>query len=151
MTSITRTLTLSLSVAATAIFLVTLGIIIWFDLARGGEQTYCQTATAILNRATVVDLSRVNLGQTRRPSGGIIDAGRGFCKALIDAERQSVFVLCFLDCRVGWRAAATALSIEGLAATIALDIHLQNRGVMDKAIDGGERHSWSGKILPPNG
>jgi signal transduction histidine kinase len=55
MTSITRTLALSLGVTATAIFLVTLGIIIWFDLARGGEQTYCQTATAILNRATVVD------------------------------------------------------------------------------------------------
>src|ERR1700758_4955026 len=36
-------------------FLVTLGIVIWFDQARGAEQTYCQTATAILNRATVVD------------------------------------------------------------------------------------------------
>jgi hypothetical protein len=38
-------------------------------------------------------------------------------------------------------AAATALSIEGLVAAIALDVHLQNRRVMDKAIDGGERHS----------
>jgi signal transduction histidine kinase len=55
MTSITRTLALSLGVTATAIFLVTVGIVIWFDLAREREQTYCQTAAAILNRATVVD------------------------------------------------------------------------------------------------
>jgi signal transduction histidine kinase len=55
MTSITRTLALSLSVTATAIFFVTLGIVIWFDLAREREQTYCQTAAAILNHATVVD------------------------------------------------------------------------------------------------
>jgi signal transduction histidine kinase len=55
MTSITRTLALSLGLTATAIFLVTLGIVIWFDLAREREQTYCQTAAAILNHATVVD------------------------------------------------------------------------------------------------
>jgi signal transduction histidine kinase len=55
MTSITKTLALSLGVTATAIFLVTLGIVIWFDLAREREHTYCQTAAAILNHATVVD------------------------------------------------------------------------------------------------
>jgi signal transduction histidine kinase len=55
MTSITRTLALSLGLTATAIFLVTLGIVIWFDLAREREQAYCQTAAAILNHATVVD------------------------------------------------------------------------------------------------
>src|SRR5260221_9848579 len=55
MTSITRTLALSLGVTATAIFLVTLGIVIWFDLARERDQTYCQTAGAIPNHATVVD------------------------------------------------------------------------------------------------
>ena len=55
MTSITRTLALSLGVTATAIFLVTIGIVIWFDLAREREQTYCQTAAAILNHATVLD------------------------------------------------------------------------------------------------
>ena len=58
MTSITRTLTLSLGVAATAIFLVFLSIVIWQDLAREREQTYCQVAAAILNRATVVDPDR---------------------------------------------------------------------------------------------
>jgi hypothetical protein len=55
MTSITRTLVLSLGVTATAIFVVILAIVIWIDLAREREQTYCQTAAAILNRATVVD------------------------------------------------------------------------------------------------
>jgi signal transduction histidine kinase len=55
MTSITRTLALTLGLTATAIFLVLVGIVIWFDLAREREQTYCQTATAILNHATVVD------------------------------------------------------------------------------------------------
>jgi signal transduction histidine kinase len=58
MTSITRTLALSLGLTATAIFLVTLGIVIWFDLAREREQTYCQAAGAILNHATVVDPGR---------------------------------------------------------------------------------------------
>ena len=55
MTSITRTLVLSLGVTATAIFLVMLAIVIWIDLAREREHTYCQTAAAILNHATVVD------------------------------------------------------------------------------------------------
>jgi signal transduction histidine kinase len=55
MTSITRTLALSLGVTATAIFLVMLAIVIWIDLAREPEQTYCQTAAAILNHATAVD------------------------------------------------------------------------------------------------
>jgi signal transduction histidine kinase len=69
MTSITRTLALSLGVTATAIFLVTLGIVIWFDLAREREQTYCQTAAAILNHATVVD-----------PGNGLIIRSLGFEK-----------------------------------------------------------------------
>ena len=55
MTSITRRLALSLGVTATAIFLVTLSIVIWLDAAREQEQTYCQTTAAILNHATVVD------------------------------------------------------------------------------------------------
>jgi signal transduction histidine kinase len=58
MTSITRTLTLSLGVAATAIFLVLLSTVIWLDVAREREQTFCQAAAAILYRATVVDPGR---------------------------------------------------------------------------------------------
>jgi signal transduction histidine kinase len=77
MTSITRTLTLSLGLTATAIFLVTLGIVIWFDLAREREQTYCQTATAILNHATIVDpghgliIRSIGLKELRSHSPGL--------------------------------------------------------------------------------
>ena len=38
MTSITRTLALSLGLTATAIFLVLVGIVIWFDLARDASK-----------------------------------------------------------------------------------------------------------------
>jgi signal transduction histidine kinase len=58
MTSITRTLTLSLSVAAAAIFVVLLSIVIWLDVSRERELTFCQAAAAIINHATVVDPGR---------------------------------------------------------------------------------------------
>jgi signal transduction histidine kinase len=68
MTSITRTLTLSLSVAAAAIFLVSFSIVIWLDMAREREHTFCQAAAAILNSATVIDPGR---GLTIRSTHGI--------------------------------------------------------------------------------
>ena len=58
MTSITRTLALSLSVAATAIFLVAINIVMWLDLTREREQTFCQVAAAIVDSAAVVDRGR---------------------------------------------------------------------------------------------
>jgi hypothetical protein len=42
--------------------------------------------------------------------------------------------------RLGWRTSWPTFSLDGLAATIAFDIQLEDRGVMDEAIDGGERH-----------
>ncbi len=42
MRSITRTLTFSLSLAATAIFLVALNIVMWLDLARGRMKAPCE-------------------------------------------------------------------------------------------------------------
>src|SRR5258708_39829275 len=42
-----------------------------------------------------------------------------------------------------------ALSLHGLAPPIALDIHLEDCGVMDEAIDRGERHCGIGKDLSP--
>ncbi len=68
MTSITRTLTLSLGMTATAIFLVTLGIGIWLDLANERELTLCEVAATILDHATVVDPGR---SLTIRPTGSI--------------------------------------------------------------------------------
>ena len=43
----------------------------------------------------------------------------------------------------------TALAFEGGAASIALDIHLEDGRVMDEAVDGSERHSLIGKDLAP--
>ena len=41
---------------------------------------------------------------------------------------------------MGWRASGTALAVERSAAAIALDVYLQDGGVMNEAVDGGERH-----------
>jgi signal transduction histidine kinase len=57
MTSITRTLTFSLGMAAAAIFLATLGIVIWLTAARGGN-TFCEVAATIFDSATVADPGR---------------------------------------------------------------------------------------------
>src|SRR5271154_350451 len=50
---------------------------------------------------------------------------------------------------MGWRPAATALLIESFAAAVALDIHLQNGGVMNEAINSGKCHRLVGKDLAP--
>ena len=36
--------------------------------------------------------------------------------------------------------AATAFPVEGFTAAIAFDIYFQDRGMMNEAIDSGERH-----------
>ena len=41
------------------------------------------------------------------------------------------------------------LAIERGATSIAFDIHLEDGGVMDEAIDGGERHRLVGEHLSP--
>ena len=69
--------------------------------------------------------------------------------ALIDGASISVGLLCLLDCCVGRRPAAPAFFLEGLAAAIALDVYLQDGGVVDKAIDCFQRHSLIGEDLAP--
>jgi hypothetical protein len=54
-----------------------------------------------------------------------------------------------VDCRAGWGSTCAALSLDGGLAAIALDIHLEDRGVMDEAVDGGERHGLAGENLSP--
>jgi hypothetical protein len=53
-------------------------------------------------------------------------------------------------CGVCGRPPRTSLSIDSLAPAVALDIHLEEAGVMDQAIDGHERHGGIGKDLPPH-
>ena len=65
---------------------------------------------------------------------------------MIVAERQSSL---FLDCRVGGRTTWSAFAIECRAASVALDIHFEDGGVVDEAIDGGERHRLVREDLSP--
>ena len=65
---------------------------------------------------------------------------------LIDAARQSGGGL---DCRAGGASAEAAFAFEGGAASVALDVHLENRGVVDQAIDDGQRHRLVGEDLAP--
>ncbi len=45
---------------------------------------------------------------------------------------------------------ALVFAFECGAAAIAVDVDLEDRGVVDEAIDGGERHSGIGKDLSPS-
>ena len=54
-----------------------------------------------------------------------------------------------LDCRAGRRSAGAAFAFEGGAAAIAFDVHLEDGGVVDKAIDDSERHRLVGEDLSP--
>ena len=44
------------------------------------------------------------------------------------------------DCRVDRRAGAASLAFEGGAAAVAFDVHLEDGGVMDEAVDDSDRH-----------
>src|SRR6516225_7065348 len=75
--------------------------------------------------------------------------GRFDCRGaanLIVAQQRSDAIL---DCGVGWRTSGTALTVESGAAAIALNVHLQDGGVMNEAVDGGERHGLIGEHLAP--
>src|SRR3546814_584309 len=75
---------------------------------------------------------------SRRVHGAGLDCrwqGRFF--ALIVADRH---FLDGFDCRVFWGPSSPCLSLEGGPATIALDIPLEDGGVMNETVDGRERH-----------
>jgi hypothetical protein len=65
---------------------------------------------------------------------------------LIAAERQSGILL---DCRVCRRPSGTAFAVERGAAAIAFDVDLQDGGVMDETVDGGERHGLVREYFVP--
>ena len=44
------------------------------------------------------------------------------------------------DCRVDRRPATASLAFERRAAAVALDVHFEDGGVMDEAVNDGDRH-----------
>jgi hypothetical protein len=53
------------------------------------------------------------------------------------AARQSS-IRC--DCRVGGRPASASLAFKGRATAVAFDVHLEDGGVMNEAVDDSDRH-----------
>src|SRR5712691_7368342 len=49
----------------------------------------------------------------------------------------------------GSPSAWAAFAFEGGAAAVALDVHLEDGGVVDEAVDDGERHRLVGEDLAP--
>ena len=56
---------------------------------------------------------------------------------MIVAERQSGVGG---DCRVDWRAAAASLAFKRSATAVAFDVHLEDGGVMNEAVDDRDGH-----------
>jgi hypothetical protein len=52
-------------------------------------------------------------------------------------------------CGIGRWPTGASLSFDGFAAPVAFDIHLEDGGMMDEAVDCGERHGGIGKDLSP--
>src|SRR5438445_7106922 len=52
-------------------------------------------------------------------------------------------------CRVRWWPSRATLSFERSAPAIALDVHLDDGGMVDEAIDGGEGHGGVREDLVP--
>src|SRR5690348_11212094 len=76
----------------------------------------------------------------------VITVAQGGWWVLIVAARQSGRCLCR---RVDRRPAGAAFAFEGGAAAIALDVHLEDGGVVDEAVDDGERHRLVGEDFSP--
>ena len=51
--------------------------------------------------------------------------------------------------RVDRRAGGTAFAFEGGAAAVAFDVHLEDGGRVDEAVDDGERHRLIGEDFSP--
>lgn len=82
-------------------------------------------------------------------AGGVWSSGERGARLigrLIDAARRSRRRL---RCRAGWWAAGPAFAIQSGTPPIALDVHLEDRGVMDEAVDGSKRHGRVGEDLAP--
>jgi len=66
-----------------------------------------------------------------------VSVAQGAIEGLIVAARRSGVGR---DCRVDGRAASAPLAFERSAAAVAFDVHLEDGGVMDEAVDDSDRH-----------
>lgn len=71
---------------------------------------------------------------------------KGVLRVLIVAARQ---LGVGGDCRADWWPTGPMFALEGGAAAIAFDVHLEDGGMVDEAIDDGERHRLIGEDLAP--
>ena len=79
----------------------------------------------------------------------IVAAGlsrKGRCGVLIVAARHSGVGG---DCRADGWPAGSAFTVKGGASAVALDVHLEDCGVVDEAIDDGECHRLVGEDFAP--
>ena len=75
-----------------------------------------------------------------------VAVAQGAIEVLIVAARRSG-VGC--NCRVDRRAAAASLAFERGPASVAFDVHLEDGGVMDEAVDDSDRHCLVWEDLAP--
>src|SRR3984893_5292498 len=74
-----------------------------------------------------------------------IVSGKGISRLIVAERRSADGFRCGAR---GW-APGAAFSLEGGATSVAFDLHLEDRRMVDEAIDGGERHGGVGKDLAP--
>src|SRR5512134_3519416 len=54
-----------------------------------------------------------------------------------------------VGCRARWRATGASFPFQGSSPSVALDVHLEDGGVVDEPVDHGQRHGWVGEDLAP--
>src|SRR5215472_66793 len=80
----------------------------------------------------------------------MIAAAQLSCKRrerLLDVAGRRSGVGC--DCRVEGRPATASFAFQGGAATIAFDVHLEDGGVMNEAVNDSDRHRLVREDLAP--
>jgi hypothetical protein len=85
-----------------------------------------------------------NLAPRQRHHCRCVTVAQGGETVLSVAARRSS-VRC--DCRVGGRPASASLAFKGRATAVAFDVHLEDGGVMNEAVDDSDRHC----LVPEHG
>ena len=70
-------------------------------------------------------------------------------KSFVEVDCRGASISGSFGCRVRGRSSWTTFAFERGPPAIAFDVHLDDGGVMDEAIDGGERHGGVREDLVP--